>query len=52
MRLLLPLMVILFGLTIGLSTNHASAELDANNAYVLEGSGFAVTESTIKKFTN
>ena len=48
MRLLLPLMVILFGLTIGLSTNYASAELDANNAYVLEGSGFAVTESTIK----
>ena len=41
-------MVILFGLTIGLSTNYASAELDANNAYVLEGSGFAVTESTIK----
>lgn len=41
-------MVILFGFTMGLSTNHASAELDANNAYVLEGSGFAVTESTIK----
>ena len=48
MRLLLPLMVMLFGLTIGLSTNYVSAELDANNAYVLEGSGFAVTESTIK----
>ena len=48
MRLFLPLMVILFGLTIGFSINHASAELDANNAYVLEGSGFAVTESTIK----
>ena len=48
MRLLLPLMVMLFGLTIGFSTSYASAELDANNAYVLEGSGFAVTESTIK----
>ena len=48
MRLFLPILVILFGLTIGFSTNYAFAELDANNAYVLEGSGFAVTESTIK----
>jgi plastocyanin len=47
MRLFLPVLVMLFGLTIG-STNYAFAELDANSAYVLEGSGFAVTESTIK----
>ena len=48
MRLFLPVLIILFGITIGFSTNYAFAELDANNAYVLEGSGFAVTESTIK----
>ena len=41
-------MVLLFGVTIGFSVNNAFAELDENNAYVLEGSGFAVTESTIK----
>ena len=41
-------MAILFGLTIGFSVNYVDAEADANNAYVLEGSGFAVTESTIK----
>jgi len=48
MRLFLPLLVILFSFTIGISTNYAFAEIQANNAYVLEGSGFAVTESTIK----
>ena len=48
MRLFLPLMVILFVFVIGTSTNYVFAELDANNAYVLEGSGFAVTETSIK----
>ena len=48
MRLFLPLMVVLFVFTIGTSTNYVFAELDANNAYVLEGSGFAVTETSIK----
>jgi len=34
--------------SIGFSFNTADAELTANNAFVLEGSGFAVTENTIK----
>ena len=33
---------------VGLSFNSANAALTANNAFVLEGSGFAVTEKTIK----
>ena len=41
-------MVILFVFVIGTTTNYSFAELDPNNAYVLEGSGFAVTESSIK----
>jgi len=35
-------------LTIGLSFNEAAAEIGPNNAFILEGSGFAVTDYLIK----
>jgi len=35
-------------LTIGLSFNEATAEIGPNNAFILEGSGFAVTVNSIK----
>ncbi len=35
-------------LTIGLSFNEAAAEIGPNNAFILEGSGFAVTDYSIK----
>jgi len=35
-------------LTIGLSFNEAIAEIGPNNAFILEGSGFAVTDDSIK----
>jgi len=35
-------------LTIGLSFNEAAAEIGPNNAFILEGSGFAVTDHSIK----
>ncbi len=35
-------------ISIGFSFDSAEAKLTANNAFVLEGSGFAVTENTIK----
>jgi len=35
-------------LTIGLSFNEVTAEIGPNNAFILEGSGFAVTEESIK----
>ncbi len=35
-------------LTIGLSFNDAAAEIGPNNAFILEGSGFAVTDDSIK----
>jgi len=35
-------------LAIGLSFNEAVAEIGPNNAFILEGSGFAVTEESIK----
>jgi len=35
-------------LTIGLSFNDAAAEIGPNNAFILEGSGFAVTDYSIK----
>ena len=47
MRLILPLLIALT-FSIGISTNFAFAELEENNAYVIEGSGFAVTEQEIK----
>jgi len=34
--------------TLGLIFSDANAELDTNNAFILEGSGFAVTEKSIK----
>jgi len=34
--------------TLGLTFIDANAELDTNNAFILEGSGFAVTEESIK----
>ncbi|MFB5598430.1 MAG: hypothetical protein ACE5RJ_05400, partial [Nitrosopumilaceae archaeon] len=40
--------VIIGIIAISLSFDSAYAELTANNAFVLEGSGFAVTEKTIK----
>jgi len=43
-------MPIILALTlgVGLSLNNASAELASNNAFLLEGSGFAVTDKSIK----
>jgi len=35
-------------LAIGLSFNEATAEIGPNNAFILEGSGFAVTDDSIK----
>ena len=35
-------------LTLGLSLNEAAAEIGPNNAFILEGSGFAVTDDSIK----
>jgi plastocyanin len=35
-------------LAIGLSFNEATAEIGSNNVFILEGSGFAVTEDSIK----
>jgi len=35
-------------LGLGLSLNNVSAELEPNNAFLLEGSGFAVTDKSIK----
>ena len=40
------ILAVLLGL--GLSLNNVSAELESNNAFLLEGSGFAVTEKLIK----
>jgi len=34
--------------TLGLTISDANAELDTNNAFILQGSGFAVTEESIK----
>jgi len=39
---------ILGGIMLGLTFNDANAELSANNAFILEGAGFAVTEESIK----
>ncbi len=35
-------------IALGLTTNDVNAELSGNNAFILEGSGFAVTEDSIK----
>jgi len=42
------LFLIIGVIALGLSTNDVSAELSENNAFILEGSGFAVTEDSIK----
>jgi len=41
-------LVIIGIVTLGLTSSDANAELDTNNAFILEGSGFAVTEESIK----
>ncbi len=41
-------LVIIGMVTLGLTFSDANAELDTNNAFILEGSGFAVTEESIK----
>jgi len=43
----LPILI-LGGIVLGLTFNDANAELAANNAFILEGAGFAVTEESIK----
>ena len=48
MKFHLSLMVILSGITLGFSYDYANAEINSNNVFVLEGSGFAVTEEFIK----
>lgn len=50
MRIIIPtISFLIFGsLFLGFSINQASAELEANNAFILEGSGFAVTEKQIR----
>jgi len=48
LKILVITLVVIGLISIGLSFNSAAAELTANNAFVLEGSGFAVTENTIK----
>ena len=45
---LVILFLIIGVIAFGLSTNDVSAELTGNNAFILEGSGFAVTEDSIK----
>jgi len=41
-------LVIIGIVTLGLTFSDANAELNTNNAFILEGSGFAVTEESIK----
>lgn len=49
MRVTVVISLVIVGMiTLGLTFNDAYAELGANNAFVLEGSGFAVTEESIK----
>ena len=43
----LPILI-LGGIVLGLTINDANAELTANNVFILEGAGFAVTEKSIK----
>jgi len=49
MKIALTIPFLIIGvLTIGLSFNEATAEIGPNNAFILEGSGFAVTDNSIK----
>ena len=46
-----PLVILFLSIgviVLGLTTNDVSAELSGNKAFILEGSGFAVTEDSIK----
>ncbi len=45
--IVLPILI-LSGIVLGLTFDDANAELTANNAFILEGAGFAVTEKSIK----
>jgi len=45
--IVIPLAIIVMA-TLGLTFSDANAELGTNNAFILEGSGFAVTEESIK----
>ncbi len=45
--IVLPILI-LSGIVLGLTFDDANAELTANNAFILEGAGFAVTEESIK----
>lgn len=45
--IVLPILI-LGGIVLGLTFNDANAELTTNNAFILEGAGFAVTEESIK----
>jgi len=47
LTVVIPLVIIGI-VTLGLTFSDANAELDTNNAFILEGSGFAVTEESIK----
>ena len=47
LAVVIPLVIIGI-VTLGLTFSDANAELDTNNAFILEGSGFAVTEESIK----
>jgi len=47
LAVVIPLMIIGM-VTLGLTFSDANAELNTNNAFILEGSGFAVTEESIK----
>ena len=49
MKIALAIPFLIIGvLTTGLSFNEATAEIGPNNAFILEGSGFAVTDDSIK----
>jgi len=47
LAVVIPLVIIGI-VTLGLTFSDANAELNTNNAFILEGSGFAVTEESIK----
>ena len=49
MRIAVVIPLVVIGMiTLGLTINDTNAELISNNAFILEGSGFAVTEQSIK----
>jgi len=49
MRITIVACFLILGVVVlGLATNNAYAELSKNNAFILEGAGFAITEESIK----